>query len=116
MASNAELPSGYDYEFVVQVPEDYICSICHLAMLKPVQTRCGHRFCKGCLDAALQRKTKFPLDNESLTSQQIFEDKATERQILSFKIKYPNHCDWQGELRDDKVYWRVVAIYRFYKK
>ncbi|XP_020892264.1 TNF receptor-associated factor 3 isoform X2 [Exaiptasia diaphana] len=104
MASNAELPSGYDYEFVVQVPEDYICSICHLAMLKPVQTRCGHRFCKGCLDAALQRKRKCPLDNEFLTSKQIFEDKATERQILSLKIKCPNHCDWQGEMRDVKTH------------
>ena len=55
MASNTELPSGYDYEFVLQVPEDYICSICQLTMRKPVQTECGHRFCKGCLDAALKR-------------------------------------------------------------
>ncbi|XP_020892266.1 TNF receptor-associated factor 6 isoform X1 [Exaiptasia diaphana] len=68
-------------------------------MRKPVQTKCGHRFCKDCLDAALERKPKCPLDNESLSSQQIFEDVATERQILSLEMKCPNHCDWQGELR-----------------
>ncbi|XP_028512614.1 TNF receptor-associated factor 6 [Exaiptasia diaphana] len=102
MASNTALSSGYDYQFVVQVPEDYICSICYLTMRKPVQTRCGHRFCKDCLDAALKRQPKCPLDKESLTSQQIFEDVATERQILSLKIKCPNDCDWQGEMRDLK--------------
>jgi len=50
MAGNAAMPSGYDYELVVKVPDEYICTICHLTMKKPVQTKCGHRFCKACLD------------------------------------------------------------------
>lgn len=41
---------GYDYEFVPQLAEDFICPICHLAMRDPVQTTiCGHLFCRDCL-------------------------------------------------------------------
>jgi hypothetical protein len=46
------LPSGYDYEFISVVSDEYFCSICAFPMRKPVQTKCGHRFCKGCLDEA----------------------------------------------------------------
>ncbi|KAK3739692.1 hypothetical protein QZH41_000738 [Actinostola sp. cb2023] len=64
MAGNAAMPSGYDYEFVVKVPDEYICTICHLTMRKPVQTKCGHRFCKACLEESnksyksLERKSR----------------------------------------------------------
>ena len=56
MASNkTSMPCGYDYPFVDEQPEEYICAICIHAMRKPVQTNCGHRFCKECLDVALTR-------------------------------------------------------------
>ena len=49
------LPSGYEYEFISTVLEDHHCLICHLPLREPVQTRCGHRFCKKCLDEAIRR-------------------------------------------------------------
>ena len=49
------LPSGYEYEFISTVLEDHHCHICHLPLREPVQTRCGHRFCKKCLDEAIRR-------------------------------------------------------------
>ena len=49
------LPSGYEYEFISTVLDDYHCLICHLPLREPVQTRCGHRFCKNCLDEAIRR-------------------------------------------------------------
>ena len=56
MAYNTAMPCGYDYEFVQEVPDDYICIICHLVMRKPVQTaKCGHQFCKECLQEAMRR-------------------------------------------------------------
>jgi hypothetical protein len=49
------MPSGYEYEFVLDVPDEYICQICFSPMWKPVQTKCGHRFCKDCLEEANRR-------------------------------------------------------------
>ena len=44
------LPSGYAEEFVNAVEEDFQCLICYLPLKEPVLTRCGHRFCKACLE------------------------------------------------------------------
>ena len=49
------LPSGYEYEFISTVLDDHHCLICHLPLREPVLTRCGHRFCKNCLDEAIRR-------------------------------------------------------------
>ena len=50
-----QLPSGYDEDFVSVVEVDFQCLICHLPLKEPVQTRCGHRFCKECLEEHLRR-------------------------------------------------------------
>ena len=54
-ASERCSPSGYDEEFVSEVEEDFQCLICHLPLKDPVQTRCGHRFCKECLEEHFRR-------------------------------------------------------------
>ena len=43
------LVGGYDDEFVNEVEDDLQCSICHLPLKDPMQTKCGHRCCKTCL-------------------------------------------------------------------
>ena len=46
MASPEE---GYDCDFVNEVPDDLICSICHLTVKEPVQLGgCGHGMCRAC--------------------------------------------------------------------
>lgn len=52
---NTQLPSGYDEEFVNEVEDDFLCLICQLPLREPVQTICGHRFCKACLKEHLRR-------------------------------------------------------------
>ena len=54
-APRNRLPSGYDEKFVNGVEDDFQCLICHLALKEPVQTRCGHRFCKECLEEHFRR-------------------------------------------------------------
>ena len=49
------VPSGYEYDFVSPVDEDYICQICQLPLKQAILTRCGHRFCKDCLDEYFRR-------------------------------------------------------------
>ena len=48
-------PEGYDEDFVEAVDEDLQCLICHLPLKEPIQTRCGHRFCKDCLEEYIRR-------------------------------------------------------------
>ena len=52
---NTRLSSGYAEDFVNAVEEDLQCSICHLPLKEPVLTRCGHRFCKECLEEHFRR-------------------------------------------------------------
>jgi len=54
-AQTGRLPSGYDEEFESEVAEDFNCLICQLALKEPGLTRCGHRFCKECLEEHLRR-------------------------------------------------------------
>ena len=54
-SSDNRLPSGYQEDFVEEVEEDFQCPICHLPLKEPVLTRCGHRYCKECLDEHIGR-------------------------------------------------------------
>ena len=53
--SDHRSPSGYEEDFVEEVDEDFQCPICHLPLKEPVLTRCGHRYCKECLDEQIGR-------------------------------------------------------------
>ena len=45
----ASLAGGYDLDFVDEVPEEFICCVCHLTLKEPLQIeKCGHRLCKVC--------------------------------------------------------------------
>ena len=49
------MASGFEEDFVNPVDEDFHCLVCHLPLREPVQTKCGHRFCKLCLDQHMER-------------------------------------------------------------
>ena len=40
---------GYDAQFCPELEKKYQCPVCLGGLREPVQTRCGHRFCKNCL-------------------------------------------------------------------
>jgi len=46
---------GYDEEFVNAVEDELQCAICQLPLKEPVLTKCGHRFCKQCLNEHFKR-------------------------------------------------------------
>ena len=51
LLSNYDEPrsEGYDEYFDPPLESKYECPICLLGLREPVQTSCGHRFCKGCI-------------------------------------------------------------------
>lgn len=45
----ASLGGGYDLDFVDEIPDEFICCVCHLTLKEPVQIeKCGHRLCEVC--------------------------------------------------------------------
>ena len=43
--------SGYDCNFIDELPDYLTCAICHLALRSPVHiVDCGHRFCSPCYE------------------------------------------------------------------
>ncbi|PFX17392.1 TNF receptor-associated factor 4 [Stylophora pistillata] len=113
-------PSGHNEDFVGAVDEDFQCVICHLPLKEPVLTRCGHRYCKQCLEGHIRwqrsqgQYSTCPSDRQNLDSDKdIFPDKATERKILSLTIRCPNDdCEWTGELRDKEVHLRSCPFHQ----
>ena len=56
---STDLPCGYEEDFVNPVDDDLQCSICQSALRNPVLTRCGHRFCRGCLERHMSNRYVF---------------------------------------------------------
>ncbi|KAK2152699.1 hypothetical protein LSH36_321g06004 [Paralvinella palmiformis] len=96
---------GYDAAFSPDLDEKYKCPVCLVALRDPLQTVCGHRFCRVCLTRSRGRSLfgKCPLDKTLFDPSQVFEDNAVRREVLSLTIKCDHHkdgCTWRGELRD----------------
>jgi len=105
---------GYDYVFITDLPEDLVCTLCHLAFKNPLQIEeCGHTFCKLCFDQMVEHAESnslditCPLDRQKIDIARVFKDKSCERRVLNLMVKCPNFeddCDWTGELREALVH------------
>ncbi|XP_071797848.1 TNF receptor-associated factor 6-like [Asterias amurensis] len=104
--SSTEVTGGYDAEFEPALDPKYICPVCLAALRSPLQTKCGHRFCKMCMQKIIGPRpyTKCPVDKTWLNvKSDIFDDVAFEREILSMTVLCSNvrsGCEWRGDLRN----------------
>ncbi|XP_037553618.1 TNF receptor-associated factor 6 [Nematolebias whitei] len=92
---------GYDVEFDPPLESKYECPICLMALRNAIQTRCGHRFCKSCIEKSIRDTgQRCPVDNEMLSEDQLFPDNFAKREILSLTVRCPNSgCGVKMELR-----------------
>ncbi|XP_029000179.1 TNF receptor-associated factor 6 isoform X2 [Betta splendens] len=92
---------GYDVEFDPPLESKYECPICLMALRNAIQTPCGHRFCKNCIEKSLRDAgQRCPVDNEMLLEDQLFPDNFAKREILSLTVRCPNaDCSEKMELR-----------------
>ncbi|XP_026017124.1 TNF receptor-associated factor 6 [Astatotilapia calliptera] len=92
---------GYDVEFDPPLESKYECPICLMALRNAIQTRCGHRFCKSCIEKSIRDTgQRCPVDNEMLSEDQLFPDNFAKREILSLTVRCPNlGCADKMELR-----------------
>ncbi|XP_789029.2 TNF receptor-associated factor 6 [Strongylocentrotus purpuratus] len=94
---------GYEAQFETPLDKKYVCPVCLSALRDPLQTKCGHRFCKVCLTLASGpgNVAKCPLDKLFFdVRSEVFEDVAMKREVLSLLVLCTNlDCEWKGELR-----------------
>ncbi|KAM6943261.1 TNF receptor-associated factor 6 [Xenentodon cancila] len=92
---------GYDVEFDPPLESKYECPICLMALRNAIQTRCGHRFCKSCIEKSIRDTgQRCPVDNEVLSEDHLFPDNFAKREILSLTVRCPNSgCTDKMELR-----------------
>ncbi|XP_076439481.1 TNF receptor-associated factor 6-like [Babylonia areolata] len=109
---------GYDVELASgeQVDVKYMCPVCLNVMRDAMQTVCGHRFCKSCITRVAGDKPwgRCPVDKTALRrSEQLFNDVAMRREILSLKVKCKNsneECTWTGEIRDSEKHLKECPM------
>ena len=89
---------GKEYLFVEERRnlEALQCPVCFEIVSEPVQTSCGHLFCKRCVRGV----TRCPACREQFTS---VPDHFNNRRARSLRVKCPftaNGCKWVGDLGD----------------
>ena len=96
---------GFEAKFKHPLLKRHECPICLFAMRHPVQTECGHLFCRDCLEPVLKRRHPIcPLDKQEITQEGTFPDNACRREILKLQVfcNFQN-CPWIGDLKDLEV-------------
>ncbi|XP_033740042.1 TNF receptor-associated factor 6-B-like isoform X2 [Pecten maximus] len=105
--------------FDLDLDRKYMCPVCLCVLKEPVQTSCGHRFCKACIRGTFDLPTyvcsqvrnnirvpfsRCPVDNTYFhIEKELFSDNAIKREVLSLNVRCPNiqnECGWNGELRN----------------
>ncbi|XP_070555563.1 TNF receptor-associated factor 6-like [Ptychodera flava] len=102
MYTTTEETEGYDVQFVPALEQKYECPICLMALRDPMQTECGHRFCRACIYRSIRDAgPKCPVDQSPLSKEKVFPDNFAKREILSLTVHCPNSgCTTTLELRD----------------
>ena len=115
MATPVDSGGGYDYIFVKQPVDMFVCKICHLPSRDPhLSMCCGHTFCKSCLENAKKAVAIFPPwssdrriccvcpmcrmeDFNTVPNKQIC------REVMGLHVFCTNKekgCKWQGEINN----------------
>ncbi|XP_065198600.1 TNF receptor-associated factor 5-like isoform X2 [Sycon ciliatum] len=95
-----QMQGGYQAQFTDHFPDSYKCPICLLVLRDPVQTGCGHRYCRTCIMPIMNGSDPIcPVDRTSLGA--VFADKHCQREIGNFKVQcdWIEKCGWSGTLK-----------------
>uniref|UniRef100_A0A6A7FP33 Ligand of Numb protein X 2-like n=2 Tax=Hirondellea gigas TaxID=1518452 RepID=A0A6A7FP33_9CRUS len=98
------------YDYIDDVDEDVSCHICLQPLVTPVDTPCGHTFCRPCLLTYLRVQPMCPVDRRPLTHQLCTPSSLVLRKLLEkLIVRCPNttQCEitlQRGDLEDHLKY------------
>lgn len=109
MASQ-QVVGGYNVEIFMGENFDrkFLCNHCSLILRDPVQSYCGHRFCRSCMESIIRSHEQVrcqscieegTMDEEYsiLKMDQMFPDNAVRREMGAMAAKCINpNCTWKG--------------------
>ncbi|RNA19556.1 TNF receptor-associated factor 6 [Brachionus plicatilis] len=96
---------GYEANFNPPLEDKYKCPVCLAALRDPVQTKCGHRLCSSCFKTIRGGNWYFRCPVDNTWSNNVFEDNAVKREVLSLKVDcFNSNCAWTGELREQQTH------------
>lgn len=96
------MSDDHEIEFVDEVPQELICSICLEPAKDPQQTRCpcSKLYCSECIQNLKQTSNKCPTCRKDLKA---FPDGLSARRLRSLRVKCSNSCagcpwvnEWSG--------------------
>ncbi|XP_042203330.1 ligand of Numb protein X 2-like [Homarus americanus] len=98
------------YDYIDDVDEDVTCHICLQPLVTPLDTPCGHTFCRPCLLSFLTVQQNCPVDRKPLSQQLCSPSSLVLKKLLEkLKVRCPNvdHCTMEmqrGDLEDHLKY------------
>ena len=103
MFSDKEGGGGHQTAFVEDLPKQYECPICLMAMREPhIVNCCGQKYCKTCIEQVGKDDKPCPVCSQTFTT---MIERALEREILGLNVyceKREEGCKWIGELKQLK--------------
>ena len=99
-ASAGETPAlEIDYqgiEYTEPVDDTLLCPVCKTPFHSPITTSCGHTFCAGCINRALETQATCPIDRQPINKNQDYYrlPLIVKDQLDRLKVRCPNRgCD-----------------------
>jgi hypothetical protein len=83
-------------EYVDAVDETLLCPVCKTPFHSPITTPCGHTFCAGCINRALETQRTCPIDRQPINKTRDYRrlPLIIKDQLDRLKVRCPNKgCD-----------------------
>jgi hypothetical protein len=79
-------------EYVDAVDDTLICPVCKTPFYSPITTPCGHTFCAGCINRALETQGTCPIDRQPINKNRDYRrlPLIIKEQLDRLKVRCPN--------------------------
>nr|XP_002741095.1 PREDICTED: TNF receptor-associated factor 2-like [Saccoglossus kowalevskii] len=108
----------------VPIEDKYICRYCDEILHNPLQTHCGHRYCRQCFEELLRNEgdvlcsscREEGIMDSLLNIEQAYPDRAIARELNKHNVQCINiGCDWTGSFKDYKLDHNPTCEYEMIK-